>query len=565
MKRFKKYFFLLILSCMSFMHTQARNIDINVNTIKGDLTMQLRSMCNRATYNDTVVLNFGKGSVTIDGTLELKCHVVIKGAGSKKSTIILDNGSDRNGFKAFTDDSFIKVYGTLKNPVTLSISDVTFKLKEHKGIWWQDSRDQYAVKVYHANHVDIHDVESYMQNAKITNFDLHVCSNVYVNDCIIFNHNNCDTGGNLWVRGTMDNINIKRNKFYKYGNDEVVAIFDRLVDNSKEYIRGKAVRTNIFIEDNEFYYGDYKGKDKDASAYNQMLLSLITDHKKSEDRCITRNFHANGNKFYINDVCTRCMYISFDPADAHENIYIENNQIVNSALKTDMRYYRQDIEVNDLSSCGDTIHIVGNSVKNKDIVINNSGNSGYSFLLVQGGNVDMRNNKIVNDATINPLDGKITGVQLVWCGASGGVVNMRDNVCKGLKFISTVGAGNGTKSFTLNASNNYFSGDTRIYCNKIKQLDLNFTGNTFVSHDMNFFLQEFASRGTLIFNNNQVTVNSGSGRLMTHWDKTSLESKRFDKLEVKNNIFKGVKNEQDLLRHITNTGKRSVTGNSIRP
>ena len=565
MKRFKKYFFLLILSCMSFMHTQARNIDINVNTIKGDLTMQLRSMCNRATYNDTVVLNFGKGTVTIDGSLELKCHVVIKGAGSKKSTIILDNGSDRNGFKAFTDDSFIKVYGTLKNPVTLSISDVTFKLKEHKGIWWQDSRDQYAVKVYHANHVDIHDVESYMQNAKITNFDLHVCSNVYVSDCIIFNHNNCDTGGNLWVRGTMDNINIKRNKFYKYGNDEVVAIFDRLVDNSKEYIRGKAVRTNIFIEDNEFYYGDYKGKDKDASAYNQMLLSLITDHKKSEDRCITRNFHANGNKFYINDVCTRCMYISFDPADAHENIYIENNQIVNSALKTDMRYYRQDIEVNDLSSCGDTIHIVGNSVKNKDIVINNSGNSGYSFLLVQGGNVDMRNNKIVNDATINPLDGKITGVQLVWCGASGGVVNMRDNVCKGLKFISTVGAGNGTKSFTLNASNNYFSGDTRIYCNKIKQLDLNFTGNTFVSHDMNFFLQEFASRGTLIFNNNQVTVNSGSGRLMTHWDKTSLESKRFDKLEVKNNIFKGVKNEQDLLRHITNTGKRSITGNSIRP
>ena len=565
MKRFKKYFFLLILSCMSFMHTQARNIDINVNTIKGDLTMQLRSMCNRATYNDTVVLNLGKGTVTIDGSLELKCHVVIKGAGSKKSTIILDNGSDRNGFKAFTDDTFFKVYGTLKNPVTLSISDVTFKLKEHKGIWWQDSRDQYAVKVYHANHVDIHDVESYMQNAKITNFDLHVCSNVYVSDCIIFNHNNCDTGGNLWVRGTMDNINIKRNKFYKYGNDEVVAIFDRLVDNSKEYIRGKAVRTNIFIEDNEFYYGDYKGKDKDASAYNQMLLSLITDHKKSEDQCITRNFHANGNKFYINDVCTRCMYISFDPADAHENIYIENNQIVNSALKTDMRYYRQDIEVNDLSSCGDTIHIVGNSVKNKDIVINNSGNSGYSFLLVQGGNVDMRNNKIVNDATINPLDGKITGVQLVWCGASGGVVNMRDNVCKGLKFISTVGAGNGTKSFTLNASNNYFSGDTRIYCNKIKQLDLNFTGNTFVSHDMNFFLQEFASRGTLIFNNNQVTVNSGSGRLMTHWDKTSLESKRFDKLEVKNNIFKGVKNEQDLLRHITNTGKRSVTGNSIRP
>ncbi len=229
-----------------------------------------------------------------------------------------------------------------------------------------------------------------------------------------------------------------------------------------------------------------------------------------------------------------------------------------------MRYYRQDIEVNDLSSCDDIIHIVNNTVRNKNVVINGSGNNGYTFLLMQGGNVDVGNNKIINEATVNPLDGKSTGVQLVWCGASGGTVNMHDNVCKGIKFISTVGAGDGTKTFTLNANNNHFAGDTRIYCNKIDQLHLDFTGNTFVSEDMNFFLQEFAPRGTLVFNNNDVTVKKGNGQLMTHWDKKISTGKmRFDRLEVNNNVFKGVNSEQEMLKNITNVKKRKMRNNRI--
>lgn len=563
MKQFFKYICLFMLIGMTAISSQAREINIDADGIKGDFTMQLRALCERAGYDDTVVLTFGKGTYTIDGTVQFRCSVVIKGTGKDQTTVILDKGSNRAGSKAFLDDTYLKVYGTLQHPVSIAISDLTIKLKEHQGIWWEDF-EMYAIKVHHANSVNIHNVNSYLQDAKITNFDFHVCSNLYVTDCIISNLNNCDTGGNLWIRGTMDNINIKRNKFYKYGKDEVVAIFDRLVDNTKGYVRGKAVRTNIFIENNEFYYGGYKGKNKDLSATNQMLVSLFTEQKKNSDACTTRNFHVNGNKFYINDVCTRCMYVSFDPADVHEDIYIENNQINRLALDTDMRYYCQDIEVNDLSSCDDAIHIVGNTISNKNVVLNNSGTNGYSFLLMQGGHVDMGNNKIVNEAIINPLDGKSTGIQLVWCGASGGTVSMHDNVCKGIKFISTVGAGEGTETFTLNANNNYFAGDTRIYCNKINQLHLNFTGNTFVSEDMNFFLQEFAPRGTLVFSNNKVTINKGNGQLMTHWNKkNSTDNMRFDHLEVNNNIFKGVKSEQDLFQNITNVKKRKVRNNRI--
>ena len=560
MKRYTQHICLLILALTS-LTSQARSFTLDINRAKGDLTAELREQCARASYNDTVILNFGKGTFTISGTVEFKSHVIIKGQGIENTTILLDNGQDSRSFKAFTDDTYFKVFGTLKHPVSFSMSMLTMRLKDHKGIWW-DGKEKFAVKVYHADPVDIHHVESYMSNAMITNFDLHVCSNVTVANCILSNYNNCQTGGNLWIRGEMHNINVKNNKFYKYGKDEALGVFDRLVDHSKGYVRGKAVRSNIFIENNEFYYG-YNGKDKDPEAYNHTIFTLQTDLKKSQDACTTRNFHVRNNKFHMTDATARCMYISFDPADVHEGIYIENNLIENENTEADKRYYRQDIEVNDLSSCADTVHINGNTVRNKRLVLNPSGNQGYSFLLIQGGNVCLDGNRIVNDVVVNPTNGKATGMQLVWCGAKGGHLTLRNNVCKGLMCIAYVGAGDGTDHFTLNARNNYFEGSTRVYSHKINQLDLNFTGNTFKSSDVNFFLQEFANKGTVVFNNNDVTISGGKGQFMTHWGKNSTNEYRFDRLEVMNNTIRGVDSEKELFKNVTNVKKRKVKTNQI--
>ena len=561
MKLMTKYTFMIAWLALSSLMVQARTMNVNVGEIRGDLTMQLRSIAEQAGSRDTLVLNFPTGTCTIDGTIVFKSHTVIRGAGRDKTTVVLDNGVNRGGQKAFTDDTFFKIFGTLKSPVTFSMSDLTIRLKDHKGIWWEDM-ERYAVKVLHANRVEIRAVDSYMANAKITNFDLHVCSNVLVTDCILSNYNNCDTGGNLWIRGEMHNIHVKGNKFYKYGKDEALGVFDRLVDNTNGYVRGKAVRTDIFIEENEFYYG-YTGKDKDPEAYNHTILTLMTDFKKSKDPCTTRNFHVRNNKFFMTDATARCLYVCFDPADVHEDIYIENNQIINESTEPDKKYYRQDIEVSDLSSCGDTIRINGNTVKNKRLVQTPSGSQGYSFLLVQGGNVCLDGNRLVNEVVTNPMNGKATGMQLVWCGAKGGTVTLRNNVCKGLLCVAYVGAGDGTELFTLNARNNYFEGDTRVYCHEIKQLHLDFTGNTFKSNNMNFFLHEFADKGTVVFRNNDVTVTSGGGEFLTHWSKVSTKNYRFDRLDVQNNVFRGVKTERDFFKNVTNTGKRTVRSNTI--
>lgn len=566
MKSFTQYCSVIVLVCLVALTGQARTYRFDVTNTRGDLTRELRDKCGQAGYNDTVVLNFGSGTYTVSGTIRLKCHTVIKGAGRDLTTIMLDNGNDSQGFKSFTDDTYFRITGTLKNTISVSISDLTFRLKEHKGLWWGEKGkeiERYAVKVYHANPVDIHDLDSYMADAQITNFDLHVCSNVTVTNCNMTNYNNSETGGCLWIRGEMHNILVKGNKFYKYGKDETVGIFDRVVDNTKGYIRGKASRSNIIVEDNEFYYGDYKGTNKKNPEANcGMLFTLMTDHNKSSDKCLTRDFHLRNNKFHISDVTTRCMYIGFDPADEHHNIFIENNEIVNNDIGRDYSYYHKDIEVHDLSSCGDTIHIKGNTVRNKALILNSSGSTGYMFMQTRGGIVKVDNNRIVNEVTRNPKTGKVYGMQLIWCQFEGGDVTLTNNVCKGLSHVAYVGGGDGTPLFTLKAHNNYFEGDTRIYSHKIKELRLDFTGNTFKSTDKSFFLSEFAPKGSVVFRNNDVTVTCGDGQFMTHFGKSSTNAIRFDKLEVSNNVFRGVNSEQDMLKQVTNTKKRKVKSNS---
>lgn len=558
MKRFLKYSSLVMLACMMSLMAQARVISIDAKSIKGDLTKELRTRSERVSNKDTLLLNFPKGTYTIDGSVTMRCHVIIKGAGRDKSTVILDKGTDRGGFKAFTGDTYFMLRGNLKNPINVSISDISFKMRDHNGIWWSDA-EKYIFQIHHSNSVIIRDVNGYLVNANATIFNLHVCSNVYITGCNLTTFNNSSIGGCLWIRGEMHNVNVRGNKFVKYGSDEAVAVFDRLVEHSSKYIRGKATRTDIFIEDNEFVYGGYNGKDKDPNAVCDMIFSLYTDHRKSEDCCVTRNFHLRNNKFYINDVTTRCMYIGFDPADQHSDIHIENNMIVNNDIGESQKFYHKDIEIHDLSSCGDTIRITGNNIRNKAVVLNDYGSTGYMFLQMRGGNVKMHGNQIVNEVN-RSRKGQQYGMQLVWA-YEGGILTMTDNVVKGLKEIAYMGCAEGTPVFTLNAFNNYFAGETRVYSQKINEVHLNFTGNTFMSNSENFFLQEFPPKGTVVFNNNQVTITSRNGKFFSF--KGSGNAMRFDKLEVRGNVFNGVKSEKELFKNVTNVKKRSISANTI--
>jgi hypothetical protein len=172
-------------------------------------------------------------------------------------------------------------------------------------------------------------------------------------------------------------------------------------------------------------------------------------------------------------------------------------------------------------------------------------------------------NKLVDHVTVNPKTKKAAGVQVIYCGATDGSVTMKDNVFKGIGRLAYLSTSKRVNMFTFNAENNYLAGDPHIYCNNIENVQLNFTRNTLVCNNAGFFLRNFPDKGTLTFNNNDVTVTPGNGTFLIQWGKGSDNRMRFENMEISGNTFRGVNNERDMLKNIKNVGKRKVKGNTF--
>ena len=184
-----KTILLVLIAMLASLGAGARTQVVTVSKLKGELTANLRGIFKGLNNSDMVIINFDKpGKYVLKGTVECNSNIEIKGVGSKKVTI------DADGFKAFTDDTFIKAAGTRERPITVSIHDVAINLKLHKGIWWENAA-MFGVKIYHANKVDICRVNSYADNAIFTNFDLRVCSNITFKNCTFTGRVKIETGG----------------------------------------------------------------------------------------------------------------------------------------------------------------------------------------------------------------------------------------------------------------------------------------------------------------------------------------------------------------------------------
>ena len=552
-----KKFYILALLCLLANSLNAITRVVNVSELQGELTRALRQQVQGLTYNDSIIINFDRtGTDTVCGTVTAHCNVIMSGQGRCKSTVILDNGTNQQGFIAFNDDSFFVFRGTLEHNISVTITDLSFKLKEHTGLWWE-SAEKYAVKIYHANGVTINNVDSYLKNAVCTNFDLRVCSNVNVTNCNLVNYNNCLTGGCLWLRGAMHDINISGNRFYKYGNDESLAFFSQLVDANTN-TSGDVTRSNIIIKDNDFYY-KYDGGDKN-DIFNDMQFSLISSDS-SPYCCATNNFLFSNNRFQIDDLVKRTISIRFNDEDTFSNVEFNNNTFIDNYIGSIKRYYRNDIEVYGNPLYPDTVFFRNNVFKNYNPVVNPYNGNGAAFFLVEGSRICLDRNILSNYVTSDTAATSEIGVTLVWCGVAGGDVTLRNNISQNLKNIARVEAGNGISKFKLAAEGNTFHGDTKIYCNAIDTLNMDFRKNIFMSNSMTFFLQEFATTGSLVFNENNVFVKTNGGMLMAHWNSNPTSSMRFNRLEVRNNLLRGINSIENMLKYITNVGDSIVNGN----
>ena len=139
MKQFMKYCGLVLLASMIAMVGQARTVTVNADGVRKDLTQYLRQVGETNNYKDTVVLNFGKGTYTIDGSVIFHSHLVIRGKGVQQTTVIFNKGNDKTGFKAFTDDCFFDVpfrvsfYGAVRSFLLSFSSDTLYLLRPLSG------------------------------------------------------------------------------------------------------------------------------------------------------------------------------------------------------------------------------------------------------------------------------------------------------------------------------------------------------------------------------------------------------------------------------------------------
>lgn len=546
----------------------AKNVTINLSPYEGkDVTQMLRNHLSGLNASDQATITLDKkGTYYISGTVEAKCNIIMKGVG-KNSQFVLCNGADTNGYKAFTDETFFAFIGSLQNPITVDISNLSINLQEHKGFWWIKKNDgvrteKFAVKIYHAKKVNVTKVNSLLKNAECTNFNLRICSNITFRDCVLENYNNCITGGILWIEGSTNNVNITHNVFNKYGNDEALGFYGDNVSILNGVIKkGSAPKCNIRVTDNVFNYG-YSGKDK-SDVMNDVLISIFSNGNENGNACTIEDVIFADNDLNISDPMRITMQLKFDKGDCHKNIAVCGNKFVNETNHShNQRFYKTDIKILDSSNYHNMapIEIYGNKFVNKECLLNNWGSTGLSHIQMDGGNVNFSNNIINNEqAAQDKKGGMITYV------TRNSTISLNGNRATGLGMVACVNTNNVIGDVTVNASDNTFEGVTTIYSDKVKRLNVCFDGNTLRSANMNFFLQEFADEGDVVFKNNDVVVTGGNGQLMTHWAKSDVKKLRFHTLEVTSNTFVGVKNAHDMLVNILNVGKKTVSNNTFFP
>lgn len=307
-------------------------------------------------------------------------------------------------------------------------------------------------------------------------------------------------------------------------------------------------RRNIAVRGNTFNYE--RGSNESDEWANDVLVAYYTDYASSPYACRSTGVTLSGNTFNLGGPVKTVIGLAFDPADSHSGFVVSDNKIVRQAVTTSQRFYQKDFHVQDRSACRDTLVFCRDTVVNRSWVASPYGDSGYyNFWLSDGGCVAF------DQCVFTELNAQ-AGMHLMKLAASGGEVVLNGNTATRLAGLASVGSENGTLS--LMATANRFTGDTRLYCDHPARLNLVFTGNTLVSNNMNFFMQQAAQVNSLVFSGNDVTVTQAGARLVQNWGSNG--NARFERLEVTGNRFTGIDSNL-LLQNITTLKPRKVSAN----
>lgn len=529
------------LALVSFI-ASARTVEIKMSQCPKPLAVSINNVTKSLGVSDTVILNFDKkGNYEFDRTVRARCNVVMKGLGEKKTKIVLTEGVDSKGKMLFSNDCyFYYEYPKNGNLGWVSIHDLAVEMTKHSKLWW-NGKTMHLFKITHANKVDVTRTKTSLHNAVITNFDLRSCSNVTVENNEIINYNYSEGGGCVWSRDNQRNVVIRNNVFRKYGKDEVIAAWG--TEKTGSY-----VIENLDISNNTIYYGNYQGGSTSNSATMLMSLCHFRGDYVHDSHFKISNVNVAGNNIYLDYSMRFMMLIKFDDLVTHSNIKLCGNTIHKSRDCTkSMTREIVDFMVEDGSAGNNSILIKDNTSTCAHIDHDKHTLNSNVFISMTQGKVE---------ATGNELDCENRG-QFFYISDKDATLTMNDNQATGLYVLGTV---KGCNSAAINAHGNELSGDTRIYCNNAKALDLNFTGNTFNSSNYHFFLQEAALNTSLTFEDNTINALEGKGTIYANYTGKAYN---FKKVSVTGNVFKGVA-RKDVENTLVKASNKRINNNVYR-
>lgn len=540
MKLKKFILFLLMLLLMSSIGA-ARTVEVKISQCGKPIAENLNKVIKTLNANDCLMINLDKpGKYEIDGTIETHCNTIIKGISPSSTQLILKEGF-LNGKTKFTDDCFFEMLGTESHKIKVEIKDVAFKLADHNGILWENA-EKHIVKIYHSNNLVFDNVISIAQDAAITNLDLRNCSNVLIQNCTFENYNNCKTGGCVWSRGNQENIVIKNNKFWKYGNDEALAIWGGT--STKDM-----TMKNIRVYDNEFFY-ENKIRSKKNISIDVLINFAHFEGNGVNKKCYVDSVFFTKNTITNNAQSKRNILLDFDDLAHIGTIEVSNNTINNNSKCQVLDGYMTDITIKTGHTNMGNIIIDDNRIYNEAEILWNGKDSGYTFLGISNGNVQVSNNYMFSDYP----------VAFMWGHGGKITLNLYNNTASTLCNTAILSDGTKLEKVVINANNNEFTGDTRIYCRNIDELELNFTNNTLNSNNYHFFLQEAAPLTSVNFDRNTINALTGGGTIYANYSGGSYV---FKDIKITNNLFNGV-SKNDLEQALGNAKRKSITNNIYR-
>lgn len=537
MKKTIKIMMLVMAAAFTTAGMSARTIEIKMSQCSKPLVESVRSMVSQASINDVVVLNFDKpGTYEFDGTIKIRSNTIIKGVDSNKTRVIVREGF-AGGKSKMLDDTFFAIHGFSNKKVKVEIRDIRFELASHKGTLWETA-PKHIIKICYGDGITVDNATFWSTDAVITHVDLRDCSNVLVQNCTFENYNNCREGGELWSRGEQENLVIRNNVFWKYGNDEALAIWG---GNHKRVVYMR----NILVENNEFNYED-KTKCKKNIPIDVLIAFCHFETNDTKYDCNIDNIVFTNNKITMNAVSNCDMKLTFDQLAKIGNFEISYNTFINTAKCSSSSSYMKDFEIKTDVLSETPILLKNNEVRSDCEVLCDGKNSGYTFLGIKGANVQLTDNNIFSKY----------GVALLWCQGGDNDVKLENNTAEKLYKIAILNDMTHIGTFKITATNNEFGGETSIYSNNIDRLIIDFRNNVLNTTDYHLFMIEGAKDNTLNFENNIINSDNRNGAMYANY---SGKRNNFDKVNIKNNIFNGI--SKSSVEGVFKTGKKSISGN----